>query len=362
MRRFTVFAVALLLAVGLFVGCGGGESSSSSSSSYTFKSDFPNVHDGEFFKIGYPDNWEVKDDPMSGGLTISPISEDSEDEGEEFNFDMTSITIMDMKSEGTKRGDLSEIEKQMMEEGGEEAMEMMDIEKTTLSGEKALKMSMTFLMEIESYTIPMDGWTISVAMLGGDETAKKILDTFTITNPNYDGSKDMMDVGDDEDFEWGNDDEEEIVWDDEEETEIDLAVGEDYEGEYFTMTIPEGFEINDEDPDEIMFDSPDFMMIVACDEEEGYIWSDTDILKEEVEEEINSGEISVVEEIEIGFNSALWLEGEDSEMSMVMVGIPMTDWIITIMGSGFTSDEAKEQFKSMVMTFDVTDMFYKGME
>lgn len=359
MRRFTVCAVVLLLAVGLFIGCGGGDSSSSSS--YVFKSDFENVYDGAFFKIGYPENWEVKDDPMSGGITISPVSEDAEDE-EEFNFDMTSITIMDMKSEGTKRGDLSEIEKQMMEEGGEEAMEMMDIDKTTLSGEKALKMSMTFLFSIESYTIPMDGWTISIAMMGDDETAKKILDTFTITNPNYDGSKDMMDMGDDEEFEWGNDEEEEFVWDDEEETEIDLAVGEDYIGEYFTMTIPEGFEIIDDDPDEIMFNGPDFMMIVACEEEEGYIWSDTDMLKEEVAEEINSGEISVVEDIEIGFNSAVWLEGEDSEMSMIMVGVPMTDWIITIMGSGFTSDEAKEQFRSMVMTFDVTDMFYKGME
>ena len=108
-----------------------------------------------------------------------------------------------------------------------------------------------------------------------------------------------------------------------------------------------------------MFSCPEFTLMIGCEKEEGYIWSDTQTLRDEVEEEINSGEISIVEDVELGFNSALWLQGEGDVGAMTMVGVPMTDWLITIMAMEYEdTDELRAEIRKMIMTFDVTDMFY----
>jgi hypothetical protein len=359
MKKVLTIAIVFALAFGFAVGCGGEVEED--------KPAFANVHSGEYFEISYPDGWEVKDEGMAG-FTISPISEDDE-EDDGFNMDMTAITIQDIKADDSKRGDLQkaieEIEAEQNAEGMEGMEDMFDFEETTFAGEKALKMSITFLVTMESYIIPMDGWTITVGMIGSDKTAKKILDTFKITDPNYSGSEDLMDfdMGDDTDDDWDTEfpDDEDDEMEDLFGSEEDLAVGETYEGEYFTITKPDNFtfDVYEEAPYSVTFSCPEFTLMIECEEEEGYIWSDTEALKDEVEEEINSGEISVVEDIELGFNSAVWLEGEGEMGGMIMVGVPMTDWLITIMAMGYEdTDEMRAEIRKMIMTFDVTDMFY----
>ena len=221
MRKVMTTVVVLALALGFVVGCGGGGEDIPA---------FANTHKGEFFEISYPDGWEVKDEALTG-FAISPIAEDDE-ESSEFSFDMTAVTIQDIKAPDSKRGNVDKALEALKAEGGEEMMEMVDIETTTFAGEKAIKTSLTFLVTMESYTIPMDGWTITVAMIGSDEIALDILNTFKITDPNYSGSEDPFDFDmdfDDEDFDddWVGDeapnpaDDTDDLFDSEE----DLAVG-----------------------------------------------------------------------------------------------------------------------------------------
>ncbi|MCK5744253.1 MAG: hypothetical protein KAH30_05895, partial [Caldisericia bacterium] len=251
MKKFMTVVIALLLVVGLVVGCGGGGDDSSNSAG--FSTDLANTFEGKFFKIGYPEGWEVTEEPSS--ITIQPIPKNDGDE-EDSNFDMTAITIQDSKSPGSKRGKVQEILDTMLEEASEEMSGMFDLEASDFAGEKALKMEMTFLVTMESYIIPMNDWTITVGMIGSDEEAKKILESFFITDPNYSGSTDAIGFGGDED--WDLDDDEKPVfdddwdWSDDEETEddddfslFDTPEGA-YKGEYFTINQPEGFVVEDE--------------------------------------------------------------------------------------------------------------------
>ncbi len=356
MKKLMSVAVVLLLVVGLVVGCGGGDDSSDSAG---FSTDLANTFEGKFFKIGYPEGWEVTEEPSS--VTIQPIPKDDENE-EEFNFDMTAVTIQDSKSPDSKRGKVQGILDGMMEEAGDEAAGMFDLEASDFAGEKALKMEITFLVVMESYIIPMNDWTITVGMIGNNKEAKEILESFFITDPNYSGSTDAIedwDLDNDEkpvfDDDWDLDDDEEETEDDDDFSLFDTPEGA-YKGEYFTINQPEGFVVEDEDPNEVIFTGADFTIMIACEKEEGYIWGDIDMLKEELKEEIESGEVSNVEDIEIGVNSAIWME-DDAE-NMIMIGIPMTDWFVAIMVTDFEGDDIKAEIKKMVMTFDVTDMFY----
>jgi len=184
MRKLTTVVVALLLMVGLVVGCGGGDNSSSQA-----ESKFANTFEGKYFKIGYPEGWEVNDES-----TNSTMFQQIQDDTDELDpGDIIVITIVDEGTPETKRGNLKEIEKEMMEEADSMGMSDLKTSITIFAGEKALKSIGTFFVPLETYTIPMDGWTISVSMMGSNNIAKKILETFMITDPNYSGSPEAID-------------------------------------------------------------------------------------------------------------------------------------------------------------------------
>jgi len=346
MKRVLSIAVVFALAIGLFAGCGGGDQGDR-----VVENLFENTYDGEYFTIQYPNDYKVEKSFM--GTNIIP---EGASEGDGMN---STITVDETRTPELKKGDIAFLKEKTEGEMGETGGMMDDIglEEVDFAGYKALSMKLSFLgMNIETYAIPFDGWTLTVAgsyMDDDKDLIKKMLSTFNVTNENYEGSTEFdFDFEDDEDTDT-----------DDEDLGFDFGTSdqfeEKYEGSFFKIGLPEGAEVTEMEENGYMFTCNGFDLVVMAEEESDYEQGNIQYVKDEVEEEIASGEIHTVEDMSIDLiYDAVWFEGDSGEgQDMVVVIVPLSGWMVSIYGSNYTN-ETKEDMRTMIRSMEIPDMFY----